>query len=82
MLMADVTYRAIVPTMQNVSDSAAEAPPRDLDPEFERQQCSECGELIAAGMGRYNVGTKRYHVECYDAARHMVDPQAVPPRTE
>ena len=47
--------------------------PRNLDPEPERQQpCSECGELIAAGTGRYNVGENRYHVECYDVTRHMM----------
>src|SRR5262245_17354592 len=51
----------------------AEIHPHNLDPESERQQpCSECGELIAVGMGRYNVGEKRYHVECYDATRHMI----------
>ena len=47
--------------------------PRNLDPEPERRPpCSECGELIAAGTGRYNVGKNRYHVECYDVTRHMM----------
>ena len=72
MLTADSTHRAIVRPMQGVGDHDAEAHPRYLDPQSERQQpCSECGELIAAGSGRYNVGMKRYHVECYDVTRHM-----------
>jgi hypothetical protein len=37
----------------------------------EREECSECGEAIAPGAGRFKIGMKRYHVECYDATRHM-----------
>ena len=36
--------------------------------------CSACGKPIAAGAGRFNVGKKRYHVECYDPTRHLTPP--------
>jgi hypothetical protein len=64
LLIADVVYRANVLLMRGVSDSDAviQQPP----------PCSECGESIALGIGRFNVGRKRYHVECYDPTRHMV----------
>jgi len=35
--------------------------------------CSACGKFIAAGTGRFNVGKKRYHVECFDATRHLTE---------
>ena len=33
--------------------------------------CAECGETVEAGSGRYNVGSRRYHVDCYDPGRHL-----------
>jgi hypothetical protein len=79
-LTAAPVYRGTVPLLMNQGGAInAELHPRNLDPEPECQQpCSECGELIAAGMGRYNVGEKRYHVECYDPTRHTMRPLSAP----
>jgi hypothetical protein len=33
--------------------------------------CTACGQPIAGGSGRFNVGPKRYHVDCFDPTRHM-----------
>jgi hypothetical protein len=39
--------------------------------------CTVCGHSIPSGVGRFNVGDCRYHVECFDPRKHVS--QARPP---
>jgi hypothetical protein len=41
--------------------------------------CTECGRTIDGGTGRFNLGSRKYHVECYDVSRHLVLPAAATP---
>jgi hypothetical protein len=43
--------------------------------------CTECGRTIDDGTGRFNLGSRRYHVECYDVRRHFYPPQLIPTPT-
>jgi hypothetical protein len=33
--------------------------------------CTECGNPIERGVGRFNVGDRRYHADCYDPTQHL-----------
>lgn len=41
----------------------------------EQVSCAECGKAIEAGAGRYKLGSRVYHVKCYDASRHLTLPE-------
>src|SRR5215813_9040713 len=48
--------------------------------DVEETACAECGKAIEIGSGRYNVGSRPYHMKCFDPARHVVLPETSAPQ--